>query len=82
MLYQLDVIDKHRQLLLTTVAIPATSWSPSPYFRPEDLRFDYSVRRVSEVLEHKQAAPNYLREAEPQTDTKSAHPCDGIIPQG
>lgn len=56
MLHQLDVIDKHRQLLLTTVAIPATSWSPSPYFRPEDLRFDYSVRRVSEILEHKKAA--------------------------
>jgi hypothetical protein len=56
MLHQLDVIDKHRQLLLTTVAVPATSWSPSPDFRPEDLRFDYSVRRVSEVVEHERVA--------------------------
>ena len=53
MLRQLDNIDKHRQLLMAAVFIPATSWHPSPN-SPQSLRFDYFVKRVSEIIEHDQ----------------------------
>jgi hypothetical protein len=53
-LRELDNIDKHRQLLMTTTVIPAIRQNLDLTFGPP--RFDYRAEGIGEVLEHDKVA--------------------------